>query len=127
MHAYAVLAIKPQGKVLLMQLKGLTAVEDAEAYRGAAVYISKESLRREGGDEYFWYEILGLRVFLDTGEYLGCVSEIIPTGGNDIYIVRKGKAEIHIPAVHDVVKEIDTEGRRLVISPMEGLLEVNEV
>ncbi len=98
----------------------------AEAYRGAEIFIRRDSLVREE-DEYFWFELLGMQVYLDTGEHLGGVSQIIPTDSNDIYVVKKGAREILLPATYDVVHEIDPENRKMIVSGTEGLFDLNEV
>lgn len=69
--------------VFLMKLEGIDTVEEAETYRGAAVLVRKDAFAREREDEYFWHEIIGLGVYLSTGAYVGEVSHILPTGGND--------------------------------------------
>ena len=84
-------------------------------------------MSKKNDDEYFWYELIGLRVYLETDKYIGTIRHILPTGCNDIYIVREGKTEIFIPAIHDVVKKIDLPNKKMIISEMEGLLDLNEV
>ena len=123
---YEILSAVPHKRGALIRLEGLDSRAQAEAYRGAEILIRKGVLSRDK-DEYFWHELIGLRVFLETGRYLGIVKEILPTAGNDIYVVREGKEEFLIPAVHDVVKTIDLENKTMVISEVEGLLDLNEV
>jgi 16S rRNA processing protein RimM len=55
------------------------------------------------------------------------LDEIVSTAANDIYVVRDGKEEFLIPAIHDVVKTIDLENGKMIISEVEGLLDLNEV
>ncbi|MBL6967607.1 MAG: 16S rRNA processing protein RimM, partial [Desulfobacteraceae bacterium] len=112
--------------ILLMKLEGVNSLDQAEDLRGAEVLINREAFSRDDG-EYFWYELVGLKVFLDTGEYLGTVSRIIPAGSNDIYVVGNGEREVFIPAIYEVVKEIDLDTEKMTISPVEGLLDLNEV
>jgi 16S rRNA processing protein RimM len=125
-HEFRVTSVNAHKKDLLMRLKNLRSKEEAEEYKGSDILISKDTLVREE-DECFWYELLGLKVYLDTGDYLGNVSHIISAGSNDVYVVREGDKEIFIPATHEVVKEIDLENEKMVISAMEGLLDLNEV
>ena len=113
--------------LLLLSLEGLHSLEQAEEYRGASVFVKKESLGELQEDEYFWHELLGLKVFLDTGQYLGRISHIIPTGGTDVFVIKEGKRELMIPAAHNVVKEINLTRQSMVITPPEGLLELYEV
>lgn len=121
-----VLSLHPHKGGFLLKLKGVGSAEQAEELRGASVYVEKSVLKRKDEEEFFWEEIIGLEVYLNTGRYIGEVEHILATAGNDIYIVRKGDSEILVPAVHGVVEEIDLPGRRMIISDMEGLLELNE-
>ena len=125
-YEHKLIALKPHKNIFLMDLKGIGSKDQAEIFRGAELFVSKKQLLR-GDDEYFWEEVLGLDTYLDTGEYLGAVSQVIPTRGNDIYVVQQGTKEILIPATYDVVKTIDLKKRKMIITPMEGLLDLNEV
>ncbi|MCD4717017.1 MAG: ribosome maturation factor RimM [Desulfobacterales bacterium] len=125
-HEVRVTSVNAHKNTFLMRLKDLRSKDEAEAYKGADILINKDTLVREE-DECFWYELLGLKVYLDTGDYLGRVSHIISARSNDVYVVREGEKEIFIPATHEVVKEIDLENEKMVISAMEGLLDLNEV
>jgi 16S rRNA processing protein RimM len=124
---YVITSVKYHKNILLMKLKGLDSVEQAETLRGEDIYINKKSLSPKEENEYFWYEISGLDVFLKSGEYLGKIGQIIPTGGNDIYVIKKGNKEMLVPAIYDVIQEIDLENGKMIISAMEGLLDLDEV
>ena len=123
---YTVIDIRPHKNTFLMKLEGLQSKDEAEKCRDADVFVNKEALDRSD-DEYFWYELLGLNVYLDTGQYVGTISEIIPTKAHDIYVVREGGKEICIPAIYEVVRDVDVANKKMVISALEGLLELNEV
>ena len=56
------LDVRPHKNVFLVKLEGLTDINQAEPFRGAEVYVSREDVVREEG-EYFWFELLGLDVF----------------------------------------------------------------
>jgi len=86
----------------------------------------KDALVREEG-EYFWFELLGLDVFTNDDVFLGVVSEIIPAGNNEIYVVKNGDREIFLPAAEEVVNHIDLENGKMIVSILEGLLDLNEV
>ena len=124
---YKVSSVKAHKGVFLMKLDGLISLEDAERYRGAEILIKKDLLRRESAEEYFWFEIIGLSVYLSSGRYIGILKDIIATGSNDIYVVKEGETEYLIPAIHEVVEEIDLKNKRIIISEIEGLLDLNEV
>jgi len=125
-YEYTVTSVEFHKNIFLMKLEEVLSREKAEELRGAEIFISKEALGRED-DEFFWYELLGLKVCLDTGEYIGVLSNIISTQGSDIYVVKEGNKEILVPAVYEVIKDIDLENGTLCIAASEGLLDLNEI
>ena len=107
-----------------MRLSGVNSIDQATALRGSEILIRKDSLKKNQ-DEFFWYELLGLHVYLTTGEYLGVLKEIFPTGSNDVYVVKNRGREVLIPAIHQVIKEIDIPRKKMSISPLKGLLDIS--
>jgi len=87
--------------------------------------VKREVLRTEGEDEFFWHEIVGLQVETEQGEPLGTLRRIIPTAGHDIWVAEGPRGEILIPAVFEVVRRVDLEGGRVLIRPVEGLIDLN--
>jgi 16S rRNA processing protein RimM len=123
---FKILSVIDQKNTVLLALEGISSIETAERLRGSEVLIEKGSLVR-ADDEYFWHELIGLKVFLNTGVYLGDVSSIISEKGNDIYVVRNGDKELPIPATHEVVRKIDLETGTMTVRPLEGMFDLNEV
>jgi 16S rRNA processing protein RimM len=111
----------------VVELEGLSSRTEAEAYRNAEVLVRKDALPRKDTDEYFWYELLGIEVFLESGEHLGRISDIIVTGSNDVYVVKRGQEEVLIPGTHEIIRAIDLETGKMTIHPVEGLLDLHEV
>lgn len=106
----------------LLKLGGCDDRDAAEELRGQLVQIPIEEAMPLDEDEYYVYQIVGLDVWSTEGEHLGKVSEILFTGANDVYVVQREKGEILIPAVEDVVLEVDLAGGRLTVELMEGLI-----
>ncbi|MBN1833182.1 MAG: 16S rRNA processing protein RimM [Deltaproteobacteria bacterium] len=126
-RGYDVTSVRPHKNVHLLKLRGVDSLEEAEKLRGARILIGKETLNSKSRDEYFWHELIGLEVYLSRGGYVGTIKHILPTGSNDIYVVHEGKKEVLIPAINDVIQEIDLTKKRMIISDVEGLLDLNEV
>jgi len=124
LHERKVVSIRPHRSIFLLKLSGLNSIDQAEALRGAGILVRKDSLAEKDEDEFFWYELLGLDVYLETGQYLGILKEIFPTGSNDVYVVENQGKEFLIPAIHQVVEEIDIPRKRMIISPVKGLLDL---
>jgi 16S rRNA processing protein RimM len=109
----------------LLRLEGCYDRTAAEALRGYLVQIpSEEALPLEEG-EYYEHQILGLAVWTASGEYLGELVEIIYTGANDVYVVQPADAngkDILVPALEDVVLDVNLDAGKLVVELPEGLL-----
>lgn len=102
----------------------LAAVDDpsaAERLRGALLEIPVEEVRRLPAGEHYWFEVIGLEVVDTNNEPVGRVEGILPTGSNDVYIVRTQRGEILIPATDEVVKAVDLEKGRMIIHFVDGL------
>lgn len=95
----------------------------AEQWTGADIAIDSKDLWPLQDGEYYHFQIQGLKVITDTGECLGEVKEIIPTGGNDVYVVRNGRSECLLPAIREVVKSIDLENNVMIVHLLEGLID----
>jgi 16S rRNA processing protein RimM len=124
---YTVLDVSPHKNAFLMRLKGVESFEDANILRGSDILIDKKLLKKRSEDEYYWFELINMKVYLDSGKYLGDIKEIIPTGSNDVFVVRQDDSEFLIPAIHDVIEKVDLNKGEMIIRAIDGLLELNEV
>jgi 16S rRNA processing protein RimM len=106
----------------LLKLEGCHDRATVEKLRGQLVQIPIEEAMPLDQDEYYEYQIVGLAVWTVGGEYLGTVDEVVFTGSNEVYVVRGEGREILIPAIEDVVLEINLDQGRLMVELMEGLI-----
>jgi len=106
------------GDIALLQIEGISTRNDAEALRGTVVRIDRSQAAPLDEDEYYHFEILGLRVVDEEGHDLGTVVEILETGANDVYVVqRPDGSELLLPAIRSVILEVDLEHQRMVVRP----------
>ncbi|MBI5641357.1 MAG: 16S rRNA processing protein RimM [Nitrospirae bacterium] len=115
-------SIKPLNRFFIISFYGIHDRQEALNLRGATISVAKESLILSDG-EYFHDQIIGLGVFTTEGEHVGRVEGIFETGSSDIYVVRHSCKEYLIPAIKDVIQEIDIQGQRIIIKKMSGLLD----
>ncbi|BBO78831.1 ribosome maturation factor RimM [Desulfosarcina widdelii] len=115
----------PHGKSLLMNFESVTRRDQAEGLIGTELFVEKDRLPALEEDTYYWFDLVGLRVIDASGTRLGRLVRIIPTSGNDIYVVRGAcggqPQETLIPAIGDVVLSIDLEGGIMTVDLPEGL------
>ena len=96
----------------------------AEALRDRMLTVPRNDIKPLPADTYYYFQIIDMAVFNDTGGYLGKIKEILPTGTNDVYVVvQAGHRDLLIPALADVVLQVDPEQNRMTVRLPEGLVE----
>ena len=68
-------------------------------------------------------DLLGATVVSDSGEIIGELSDMMSLPNNDIYVISRGKKEILIPVVPEIVRGVDIKMGLVTISPMDGLVD----
>ncbi len=107
---------------LLLHLKGYDDRDAAEALRGQLVEVAIEDAVPLEVDEYYEFQLVGLRVTTEDGRELGELVEILDTlGANDVYVVHGLYGEVLLPAIEDVVREVDLDEGRMVVHLLPGL------
>ncbi|MBF0496186.1 MAG: 16S rRNA processing protein RimM [Deltaproteobacteria bacterium] len=123
---YTPTSIRPLKNVLLIRLEGIDDRNGASLVVGYQLLIDQSDLPTPAEDEWYWEDLIGLTVFLADGTTLGQLDRIIPTSGVDVLVIKRGDTEYLVPADEDTIVEIDPEAGRLVINPVEGLLDLYE-
>ncbi|MBI4199794.1 MAG: 16S rRNA processing protein RimM [Chloroflexi bacterium] len=109
----------PQGLVVLFQ--DVATRTQAEELRGKVVAVPEQEVPPLPEGSYYHYQVLGMNVYTSLGKLLGDVVEILETGSNDVYVVRRGGDETLIPALADVVVGVDVQQGRMTVDLPQGL------
>lgn len=110
-----------KGQVII-KFMGIKNLEEAERLIGTFLWINKEDAKKDK-EAYFLFEIIGLKVVDMEDREIGKVKDILQTGANDVYVVKKDEKEYLIPAIKQIVKKIDLDNKTMHIDPIEGLIE----
>ncbi|AHM56528.1 ribosome maturation factor RimM [Peptoclostridium acidaminophilum DSM 3953] len=115
--------VRYKKNLVILKLEGVDTIEQAEMLRNKYIYVPRES-RELPEDTYYVDDLVGLKVYLLDGAYVGVMEDVFSTAGaNDVYVIKSEEGrEIMIPAVGEFVKEIDIPGGRIVIDPIEGMI-----
>jgi 16S rRNA processing protein RimM len=123
-RAYAVVEAGRHKNQVMLGLEGVATRSQAEELAGLEVQGDRSRFPPLPEGEYYWFQVLGLPVInLADGARLGYLDHIIPTPAHDVYVVVAGDREVLLPAVEDVIVEIDLEAGVIKAAPPEGLLE----
>ena len=117
---------KPHARTVLLALKGIKDRSQTDKLIGCDIMIDKSNLPVLPAGTYYWHDLIGLSVFTIEGRFLGRLAAVMPTGSNDVYVVRKHedseKGEILIPALGSVVVEVNLAENRMRVDLPEGLI-----
>lgn len=107
---------------LLIRLAGITSSESAAQFIGCDVLISHDDLSELPEDEFYWFQLEGLRVVDCQQGDIGKVIEIFTTPAHDILVVRGSRGEVLIPVVDAFILKIDEEAKIMHVDLPEGLV-----
>jgi 16S rRNA processing protein RimM len=112
-----------RGTTVILGLADVASRSDAEAVMKQKVFADEADLEL-ADDEIFIHDLVGLSVVTEAGETLGTVANYMEMPAQDVFVVHRPEAgEAMIPAVEDFIVDIDLDGGRLVVRPIEGLLD----
>jgi 16S rRNA processing protein RimM len=117
---------RPHGGRVLVRFAEVVTRDVAETLRGALLYADSADLPPpQSPDEFYDHDLQGLAAVLGDGTPVGTVRQVVHVPGGELLVVeRNGGGEVLVPFVRAIVPEVDLAGRRIVLDPPEGLLEL---
>lgn len=120
---FAVKSATVHGKKLLLTLEGFSGINQVLHFVGSEVLLRKDQLSEPEDGEYYWHDLIGMKVVTTDGTDLGILESIIETGSNDVYVAVANGREYLIPALSDTVS-IDVQAKLMTVTPFEGLFDL---
>ena len=105
----------------LVSFEEIADRESAEALRGVYLFVAAADSPALPDGAYWPHQLVGCRVVTEGGAVLGSIREVMRTPANDVWAADGPHGEVLIPALHDVVREVDLAGRRIVVAEIPGL------
>lgn len=114
--------IKYQKNNIIVKFRELNRIEDAEPLKNSVLSAPREMLGELPEGVYYITDLLGLPVYDEDDNLLGKVTDVFPTGSNDVYAVsREGRKDLLLPVIDDVILKVDLANKRITARVMEGL------
>ena len=107
--------VRTHERWVLVLSREVETTEEAQPLVGAEICVPESRLPTLAADEFYWHQLIGLEVMSVDGRRLGTIRQIIETGSNDVYVVQEGREEVLIPALADVIREVNLERRLMVV------------
>ena len=119
---YEIEKVRYQKDVVLLKLKGIDDISDAEKFKNHTIIIPREDGKALGENEYFIADLIGCEVYAD--EFLGILDDVFTAGGSDVYVIKREKEkDLLLPALASVIKKVDVEQKRIDVEIPRGLLD----
>lgn len=111
-------------KFVIVKFKQFNNINEVEKFKGCELTIERKDALKLNPGEYYCADLIGLDIVDEDGNVLGSVTDVIQTGANDVYEMKRadGGENVYIPAIKDCIKEIDIENNKIVIHVMDGLM-----
>lgn len=110
----------------IISFKEFNNINDVEKFKTMWLAIDKSQQQELDNHEFYYHEIMGLKVLTTDNEELGTIKDILSLGSNDVWVVKRNKPKLPdalIPYIEDIVKEVNVEEGFVLIELMEGLID----
>lgn len=114
-----------QKNYLIVQFDVVSNRTQAESIFGQFVTVPLDQIPRLPRNYFYHFQLLDMSIYTEDCNYLGNLSEIITTPGNDVYVVKKaGFRDLLLPALSNVIMNVDVNGKSMVVRLLQGLEQV---
>lgn len=120
---YEIEEVKYFKNLVILKFKGIDDMNEALNFIKEYIYVDRESAVKLPKNTYFIADLIGLDVYTVDNERLGVISSVFSTGSNDVYEIKnENEKSILIPAIKDVIIDVDIENKKIIIKLLEGLI-----
>lgn len=109
------------GDFYVLGFDALATPEEAAAFRGGLLQTARAQSSPLPEGHYYEYQLVGLTVKEETGKVLGKLEEVLETGSNHVFAVRREGREVLIPGTKQVVTAVNLEEQTMTVRPLEEL------
>ena len=99
----------------IVQINGNQSPEKALDFVGLFLGAPLDKLPKLSDNEFYWEELVGMRVFLQSGDLLGEVAELLESPANAVLVVKNGEKTHLLPFVKSVVIHVLREEKRIIV------------
>jgi 16S rRNA processing protein RimM len=115
--------IELKNKKYLIKFMNINSKQEAQKMINAHIMIAEDMLPPLEEDEFYPIQFVDYEVLTKAGEFIGIVSDILSTAGQEILIIPKDDKEILIPFCDAFIEKVDNKNKKIIINPIEGLLD----
>ncbi|MEG6566001.1 ribosome maturation factor RimM [Thermoanaerobacterium saccharolyticum] len=118
---YQIESVRFIKNLVLIKFYEVNDRNEAEKLKDKFIKITMDDAIELEEDEYFIKDLIDMKVYTDDKRELGVLKNVLKTGANDVYVVKTEERDILIPAIKDVIKDVDINGKKMTVHLLEGL------
>lgn len=107
----------------IVHLSGINSKEEAERLKEKAIFVSRDAIIKNNSNFIFEDDIIGCDVIANA-QIIGKVIEIWEMPANNVWLVEMKDGKLPLPVIDDVIKEVDTNNKRIEIELIDGLMDI---
>ncbi len=116
---------KPHNDIFLIKLESIDSKESAQEYKNALLRVTEDEIYPLPEGYYYHFQLKNIDVYDKKLGFLGKLVDILETGANDVYVIKSEEyGEILIPAIKQVIKNIDIKTNKMLVELLEGLIDI---
>ncbi len=110
--------------MVILKLKGINDRDQADKLKQATLWVGRDDAVKLHENEYYRGDLIGMSVYTEDGELFGVLTDVLDTGANDVYAVKRAGTgeEVYLPAIRQCILNVEPEENRMTVHIMEGLL-----
>lgn len=110
---------------VIVKFKEFDNINQVEPFKKQNLYVTRENAIPLEEGEYYVKDLIGLSVISDEGEVLGTLKDVLETGANDVYVVkRQSQKDLLLPKIDDCVLSVDLDKGEVLVHLLPGLLDL---
>ena len=121
--AREVVSARPHKAYMLVKLQNIENRTEAQQLHGLYLLVHRDNATPLPEDVYYTDELVGLRVITTKGVELGKLTEVLWTAANEVYVVQGLFGEVLLPAIADVIQEVDLQNGEMLVRLLPGLVQ----
>ena len=108
---FKVIEVKPHGRFWIIALEGINTLEEAQQFKGAKVFAREDDLPDLAEDEFYAFELEGMKVVTDKGNVIGKVERVQDMGPYWALVC----GDLLIPFVEDIVISVSRKDKTVKV------------
>lgn len=117
--------VKYHKNLAILKFKEFDEINQIISFKDSFIYVDEEGKITLPENHFFIYDLLGSQVFDTQSNLIGTIVDVLQGASNDIYVVKdiQKSKEYLIPAVKQFIVDVNTADKKIVIDPIEGMIE----